>query len=82
MIYVFALQKGYLSRFISCKPLVFFASISYEVYLIHQPLYRMLSVGLNQIGLAKAAGAATLIFSIVLAVLWTQLMKKLHKKSS
>ncbi|MBR0414974.1 MAG: acyltransferase [Clostridia bacterium] len=70
LIYVFSFENGYISKAISNKFFLGFASISFEVYLIHQPLQNILGTGLNQLGLKNIVGIVTLVLSVVFAYLW------------
>ena len=77
MIYIFAQEKGYFSKLISLKPFQWFADISFEVYLLHQPLKYML---VKLFGASLLMGIIAIVMSVVLAVLWKQGTKRLSNK--
>ena len=80
MVYVFAIEGGYISKFLSNKLFLWFASISFEVYLIHQGLQNILGTVLNQIHLNQLTGIITFVLSILSALIWQKIQKRAIKK--
>lgn len=73
LIYVFSFEKGLVSKIISNKLFLAFASISFEVYLIHQAFQNAIGAVLSRLGLPQLTGIVTVIATLVMAVLWKRI---------
>lgn len=80
LIYVFSFEKGIVSKMISNKLFMAFASISFEVYLIHQAFQNAFGAILSRLGLSQLTGAVTIIVTLVAAIVWNKFTNRIKKR--
>ena len=83
LVYIFAVNKGKLSKLFSTKPLLFIGKMSAYAFLIHQLVYRYLKLAEKKI-LGKPNDVLNLficfIITIILSVLWDKLTLHFQKR--
>lgn len=80
LIYVYSFEQGIVSRLISSKVFLVLASISFEMYLIHQPFQNAIGALFSKLDLTQFAAVATVISTIIAAIIWTAITKKNKEK--
>jgi peptidoglycan/LPS O-acetylase OafA/YrhL len=74
------LQRG--SRTLRVKPIVYLGVISYGVYLLHQPINRLLRHGnvvFNNVGDVAVTGGAFVVVLIIASISWELFEKRFVK---
>lgn len=92
LVYLFALQKGCISGFLTNKLLIFFGDYSMEIFLIHYPISRYLEAAVAIVLGRDIVNKGMTIFNITIGLLltllcsyiWKQISKqlKMHLKSN
>lgn len=80
LIYVFSFEKGLVSKIISNKLFLAFASISFEVYLIHQAFQNAFGAVLSRLGLSQLTGVVTIVVTLATAIIWNNFTNKIKEK--
>jgi len=68
IIYTFAIQKGYLSKFISNKLLVYLGNISFEFYIVHQLMIRLVYKYVN-INVSITRILISFVFTLIISAI-------------
>lgn len=81
LIYIFSFEKGIVSRFISSKLFLMFASISFEVYLIHQAFQNAFGAVLSKLGLSQFTGIVAIVTTFIAAIAWNKFADRIKKRN-
>ena len=83
LVYVFALQKGILSRLLKSRPFVFLGNLSDSCFLIHLMVYTYLMV-FEDILFGKTAIVVNIILAFFITIagscLWKKIVGGIHNK--
>lgn len=80
-ILIFAINKGYVSKVLTCKLLVYIGNISAYAFLIHQLVIRYMVIGLHLILKTELTPWIMTCFSFVITIGCTEIWKKIEKLS-
>lgn len=80
LIYVYSFEQGIVSKLISSKVFLAFASISFEMYLIHQPFQNACGALLSKLGLYQFTGVVTIIATLMVAIIWNKFTVKVKSR--
>ena len=80
IVFIFAFEKGIISRILNNKVLIYLGGISMELYLVHQPIIKYFEFFSDKIGNEIISGIffmISFIISLVLAVILNKYLKKI-----
>lgn len=80
LVWLFAINKGWISRKITCKPILYIASISAYGFLIHQMVIKLIDTASSQLSGHKLNKYLLCLSALFVTIMLSELYKKAEKK--